>query len=271
MSLTQKDLEQLATTAETAARLAGRHALAQMNHVQAVRKNEGELVTQADTQCQQIIIGHIQKAYPDHGFIAEEGEKGRMFRQPPTGDPAVWWAVDPIDGTNNFAHGMPVFTVSIAALMDGEPVVGVVFQPATDSMFTAFRGGPARLNGHPIRVGEETVSPFTSVGLDSHFENELPNWACELIQKSRFRNFGTTALHMAYVAHGGLVAAVVCTPKLWDIAAGTALVEAAGGITTDWKGRKLFPIDLDRYDGRSFRVLTANAHAHPRLVEWLNA
>jgi len=271
MSLQEKDLSQMLETAVVAARLAGRHAMDKMNHVKATRKNESELVTQADTQCQQIIIRQIREVYPDHGFIAEEGEEGRMFRQPPRGKPAVWWAIDPIDGTNNFAHGIPVFAVSIAALSEGEPIVGVVFQPATNSMFTAFKGGEARFNGKPIVAGNELVGPFTSVGLDSHFENELPPWACELIRKSRFRNFGTTALHMVYVARGGLVAAVVCTPKLWDIAAGTVIVDAAGGITTDWKGKRLFPIDLDRYDGRSFQVLTANRKAHPKLIEWMNA
>jgi len=271
MSLQQKDLSQMLETAVAAARQAGRHAVKAMNHVKATRKNESELVTEADTQCQQIIIRQIREAYPNDGFIAEEGEKGKMFRQPPRGEPAVWWAIDPIDGTNNFAHGIPIFAVSIAALSEGEPVVGVVFQPAVDSMFTAFKGGEAHLNGKRIVAGDELVGPFTSVGLDSHFEEELPSWACDLIRESRFRNFGTTALHMAYVARGGLAAAVVCTPKLWDIAAGTVLVEAAGGITTDWKGRSLFPIDLDQYDGRSFQVLTANRKAHPRLVERMNA
>ena len=271
MSLEQQDLSQILETAVVAARLAGQHAMEQMSYVKAVRKNESELVTQADTQCQQIIIQQIRKTYPDHGFIAEEGENGGMFKRSPQGNPAIWWAIDPIDGTNNFAHGIPVFTVSIAALFEGEPIAGVVFQPATDSMFTAVKGSEAQLDGRRIFAGEEMMGPVTSVGLDSHFENELPPWACEIIRTSRFRNFGTTALHMAYVARGGLVAAVVCTPKLWDIAAGVVIADAAGAITTDWKGRKLFPISLDEYEGRSFQVLTANRKTHPKLVEWMNA
>ena len=271
MSLEQQDLSQILETAIVAARLAGQHAMEQMSYVKAVRKSESELVTQADTQCQQIIIRRIRETYPDHGFIAEEGEKGRLFKRPPLGDPAIWWAIDPIDGTNNFAHGIPIFTVCVAALLEGEPIVGVVFQPATDSMFTAVKGDEAHLDGRRIVAGEELIGPLTSVGLDSHFENDLPPWACDLIKASRFRNFGTTALHMAYVARGGLVAAVVCTPKLWDIAAGAVIAEAAGAITTDWKGQKLFPIDLDTYEGQSFQVLTANRKAHPKLIEWMNA
>jgi myo-inositol-1(or 4)-monophosphatase len=271
MSLEQKDLSQMLETAIVAARLAGQHAMEGMSYVKAVKKNESELVTQADAECQRIIISRIRETYPDHGFIAEEGEKGRMFKRSPQGEPAIWWVIDPIDGTNNFAHGMPIFTVSVAALFEGEPIVGVIFQPATDSMFTAVKGGEAQLDGRRIFAGQDLIGPYTSVGLDSHFEDDLPPWACEIIRSSRFRNFGTTALHMAYVARGGLVAAVVCTPKLWDIAAGYVIAEAADAITTDWKGKRLFPIDLDGYEGQPFRVLTANRKAHPKLIEWINA
>jgi myo-inositol-1(or 4)-monophosphatase len=271
MSLEQHDLSLILETAVVAARLAGQHAMEQMGCVEAVRKNESELVTRADAECQQIIIQRIRETYPDHGFIAEEGDKGKQFKRLPQSEPAIWWAIDPIDGTNNFAHGIPIFTVSVAALCEGEPTVGVVFQPATDSMFTAVKGGEAQLDGRRICAGEEQVGPYASVALDSHFEEDLPSWACEIIRESRFRNFGTAALHLAYVAKGGLVAAVTCTTKLWDIAAGVVIAEAAGAVTTDWKGAKLFPIDLNRYEGRPFQTLTANRKAHPQLIEWMNA
>lgn len=267
MSLEQKDLREMLETAVAAAKRAGRHAMKKMNHVQAVKKSENELVTQADAECQKIIIRRIQDSFPDHGFIAEEGEKGKMFRKAPTGNSAVWWAIDPIDGTNNFAHGIPIFAVSVGALSEGEPVVGVIFEPATDFLFTAVKGARAELNGRPIRTNEEGISPVTSVGLDSHFQGTLPSWATDLIRQSRFRNFGTTALHLAYIAEGGMVAAVMCTPKLWDIAAGIVIARAAGAIVTDWHGRDLFPIDLDRYEGQSFQVLAANPQTHPHLLD----
>ncbi len=270
MSLEQKDLSQILETAIVAARLAGQHAMEQMNYVQAVRKSDTELVTRADAECQQIIIQRIRETYPDHGFIAEEGEKGRLFKRPPQGEPAIWWAIDPIDGTNNYAHGVPIFAVSVAALYEGEPIVGVIFQPATENMFTAVKGGDAQLDGRRIVAGEELIGPITSVGLDSHFD-EVPPWACEIIKVSRFRNFGTTALHMAYVARGGLVAAVGCTPKLWDIAAGVVIAEAAEAVITDWKGEKLFPIDLDQYEGQTFQIVVANRKTHPRLIQLMSA
>jgi myo-inositol-1(or 4)-monophosphatase len=271
MSLEQKDLSLILETAIVAARLGGQHAMEAMSYVKATRKSDNELVTQADSECQQIIIQRIRETYPDHGFIAEEGDKGRLFKRPPMGEPAIWWAIDPIDGTNNYAHGIPVFTVSVAAMFEGEPLVGVIFEPATDNMYTAVKGGEAQLDGRRIVSGQEQIGPLASVGLDSHFDIEVPSWVCRVIQESRFRNFGTTALHMAFVAKGGLVGAVVCTPKLWDIAAGAAIAEAAGALTTDWKGEKLFPIDLDAYEGQPFQVLTANPKAHPRLIEYVNA
>jgi myo-inositol-1(or 4)-monophosphatase len=271
MSLEQKDLSQILETAIVAARLAGQHAMEQMNYVQAVKKSDTELVTRADSECQQIIIQRIREAYPDHGFIAEEGEKGKRFKRPPQGEPAIWWAIDPIDGTNNFAHGIPIFAVSVAALFEGEPIVGVIFQPAMESMFTAVKGEEAQLDGRHIAAGEELIGPLTSVGLDSHFDEDLPPWACEIIRASRFRNFGTTALQMAYVARGGLVANVASTPKLWDIAAGVVIAEAAEAVVTDWKGEKPFPVDLHRYEGQTFQIVAANRKVHPRLIELMNA
>ena len=271
MSLEQKDLSEILETALVAARLAGQHAMEQIHYARAVKKTENELVTQTDAECQRIIIQRIRETYPDHGFIAEEGDKGRLFKRPPLGEPTIWWAIDPIDGTNNFAHGIPIFTVSIAAMFEGEPIVGVIFQPATDSMFTGIKGGEAQLDGRRILASEDEISPVTHIGLDSHFEDFVPAWVCDIIRQSRFRNFGTTALHMAYVAKGGLVAAVVRTPKLWDIAAGVVIAEAAGAIVTDWHGGKIFPVDLDHYEGQTFQVLVSNRRTHPKLLEAINA
>jgi len=269
MSLEQKDLSQLLETAVVATRLAGQHAMEAMGYVKAEKKTDTELVTQADRECQQIIISRIKETYPDHGFIGEEGRQGNLFKQPPRGEPALWWAIDPIDGTNNFAHGMPVFAVSVAALFEGKPVVGVVFDPATDSMFTAVKDGQAQLNGRRLSTGETQIGKLTSVGLDSHFDDPLPGWVIEIIHQSRFRNLGTTALHLAYVAKGSLVATVVCTPKLWDIAAGAIIAEAAGAIVTDWQGQPIFPLKLDAYEGQAFRVLAANPKVHPAVLEMM--
>jgi len=270
MQLEQRDLSRILETAIVAARLAGQRAMEEINFIKVSVKNANELVTQTDARCQKIIIDRIKENFPDHGFIAEEGSQGKIFKQPPRGDQQLWWAIDPIDGTNNFAHRMLLFAISIAVLYEGEPIVGVIFEPATDSMFTAVKGGEAQLNSRRITASQETMDKFSSIGLDSHFDNGVPSWACEIIQRTRFRNLGTTALQLAYVAKGGLIATIASDPKLWDIAAGTVITEAAGAIVTDWQGKTIFPLDLESYEGRQFQVLTANKKVQPKLLELLN-
>ena len=270
MVVEQRDLRSMLETAIVAARLAGQRAMEEINYIKASVKNSTELVTEADRRCQEIIISRIKEDYPDHGLIAEEGEEGRIFKQAPRGNGAFWWIIDPIDGTNNFAHRMLFFTVSIAVMHEGEPIVGVIFEPATDSMYTAVKGGDAQLDGRRIMASEEAMDKFASVGLESHFGDGAPKWACEIMTRTRFRNLGTTALQLAYVAKGSMVATIANTPKLWDIAAGAIINEAAGSMVTNWQGGKIFPVDLDSYDGHKYQVVVANKKVHPEIVELLN-
>ena len=269
MKLEQRDLSSMLETAIVAARLAGQRAMEEINYIKVSVKNSNELVTQADGRCQKIIIDRIKENYPDHGFIAEEGEEGKMFKQPPRGRDPLWWVIDPIDGTNNFAHRMLFFTVSIAVMHEGEPIIGVIFEPATDSMFTAVTGREAQLNGRRIMASEEAIDQFASVGLESHFENGAPSWACELMERTRFRNLGSTALQLAYVAKGSMVATIANTPKLWDIAGGVVINQAAGSVITNWQGGEIFPVDLASYDGHKYQVIVANKKVHPEVVELL--
>jgi myo-inositol-1(or 4)-monophosphatase len=271
MVLEQKDLSRMLETAIVAARLAGQRAMEELSFIKASVKNGRELVTQADARCQQIIVERIKETYPDHGFIAEEGGEGRIFKQPPRGAELLWWVVDPIDGTNNFAHRILLFTVSIAVMYQGEPIVGVIFEPATESMFTAVKGGEAQLNGRRITASEEKMNEFSSVGLDSHFDDGVPAWACEIIQRTRFRNFGTTALQLAYVAKGSLVATIVSDPKLWDIAAGALIAESAGAVVSNRQGSKIFPVELDSYEGQELDVMAANKKVHAELLKLLKS
>jgi myo-inositol-1(or 4)-monophosphatase len=270
MVLEQRDLSGMLETAIVAARLGGQRAMEELSFIKVSIKNNSELVTQADAQCQQIIINRIKETYPDHGFIAEEGDEGKIFKQPPQGAELFWWVIDPIDGTNNYARQMLLFTVSIAVMHKGEPIVGVIFDPATDSMFTAVKDGEAQLNGRRITAGEETMNAFSSVGLDSYFDDGVPGWACEIMQRTRFRNLGTTALQLAYVAKGSLIATIVNRPKLWDIAAGALIAEAAGAIVSDWQGGKIFPVDLDSYQGQELQTIAANKKVHKEILEIIN-
>ena len=273
VALDNIELSKMLETAIVAARLAGQRAMEEIHYTKTTVKSPDQLVTETDIRCQQLIIDRIKQTYPDHGFIAEEGPDGRLFKQAPRGDRRIWWAIDPIDGTTNFAHQVPIFGVSVGALFEGEPIVGVIFEPATDAMYTAVKGGEAQLNGRRITVSDEDLSQFAGLALDSHldFDGKVPDWVDQIIKQCRFRNFGTTAGHFGAVAKGGFVAMILNTPKLWDIAAGAAIIESAGGLITNWQGAKLFPVDCDVYDGRSFQTLAANKTVHAKLLEMLQS
>lgn len=166
---------------------------------------------------------------------------------------------------------MLLFAVSIAVLYEGESIVGVIFEPATDSMYTAVKGGDAHLNNRRITASVSAMDKFSSVGLDSHYDNGVPSWTCEIMKRTRFRNLGTTALQLAYVAKGGLIATIASDTKLWDIAAGTLIAEAAGAVVTDWQGEKIYPIDLEKYETRQFPIIAANKKVHPEILELLKS
>jgi myo-inositol-1(or 4)-monophosphatase len=268
MDINQVDLNWMLEVASVAARLAGQRAMEEINFTKSSVKNSAELVTQTDLRCQKIIIDRIKENYPDHGFIAEEGDSGKLFKQAPRGQP-IWWVIDPIDGTNNYAHRILSFTVSVAAMYEGRSIVAAIFEPATESMFTAVKDGPALFNTTTIAAADETLTEYASVAVDSHFDNRFTPAVCDLIRKTRFRNFGTTALHLAYVGKAGLVGMMASNAKLWDIAAGSLIVERAGGIVTDWQDRTLFPVDTDSYNGAPFDILAANKTTHPQLLKLL--
>jgi len=272
MLLEHRHISRMLETGIVAARLAGQRAMEEINYIKAsIKSNKSEMVTETDRRCQQIIVERIKETYPDHGFIAEEGGKDKIFKQAPRGTEPIWWVIDPLDGTNNFAHRMLFFTISIAVMHEGGPIAGVIFEPATDSMFTAVKSLETQLNGRRITAGKEKMDKFSSVGLDSHFDNNVPDWACEIMLKTRFRNLGSTALQLAYVANGSLIGAIHSCPKLWDIAAGILIAETAGAVVSDWQGGKIFPVDLDNYEGQEMQVIAANKKVHPELLGLLKS
>lgn len=267
MSVSHTDLSQMLETAVVAARLAGQRSMEELRFVRKSRKSNNELVTQADPICQKIIIDCIRENYPDHGFLCEEGPNGQLYRIAPRGDEAVWWIIDPIDGTNNFANSLLCFCVSIAAMLEGQPLLGVVFDPATDSMYSSAQDMDALLNGSRIVVNDDDIGPFASFAIDSHTHPQTDSAVKQIMQSTRFRCLGSTALHMAYVARGAMIGMVSTSARLWDIAAGAVLVERAGGIVSDLKGNKLFPVNPQTYNMERFSTLAATAKIYPKALE----
>lgn len=266
MTLSQTELSRMLETAVVAARLAGQRAMEELRYISRSVKNGSELVTQADPICQKIIIDRIRETYPDHGFLAEEGTDGKPLKWMPRGDEAIWWIIDPIDGTNNYANGLLCFSVSIAAFYEGYPVVAVIFDPASDSMFTAVRDGDALLNTVRISVSDDQISRFSQFGIDST-PHPLTNDAVgKLFGQCRIRCLGSTALNLAYVAKGALIGAITTSARLWDIAAGVLLITQAGGKVTDLNGNLIGPINIEQYEGKQYPILSSNSKARAELL-----
>jgi myo-inositol-1(or 4)-monophosphatase len=270
MALDHKDLGFLLETAIVAARLAGQRAMEEINYIKATPKSSSELVTDTDVRCQQIIIDTIKQNYSDHGFLAEEGKNGSLFKQSPRSGQDIWWVIDPIDGTNNFAHRILDFTVSIAVMDHGRPAIGVIYEPATDSMFTAAGDAPPQYNTRRIEANDSGLTVYETIGIESLYTDSVPNWLTFLLKTLRCRSLGSSALHLAYVAKGSFIAAIIEKPKLWDIAAGAFLAESAGAIVSDWQGKPLWPVDMNNYTGESIKTLAANKKVHKKLVDLIN-
>ncbi|MCE5286257.1 MAG: inositol monophosphatase [Pelosinus sp.] len=187
-----------------------------------------DLVTEIDQQSEKMILGFIREIYPDHAILAEES--GR-FEQ----DSEYLWIVDPLDGTTNYAQGLPIFSISIALEYQGETVLGVVYSSVTDQMFTAIKGQGAYLNG--IRIGVSTKQELLDCVLATGFPydiTETPHnniaYFNELVLKTRaVRRMGSAAYDLALVAAGRFDGFWEMNLSPWDVAAGMLLVTEAGG------------------------------------------
>jgi len=230
----------LLTVMTNAAFKAGRSLARDFGEVQNLQvslKGPGDFVTNADHKAEKIIKEELREARPDFGFLMEEsGEiKGK--------DPQNRWIVDPLDGTNNFLHGLPHFCTSVALERENEIVAGVIYNPATDELFTAERGQGAYANDKVrMRVGGRrelnaclvgTYIPH--LGKKGHRQALLEQQAV-MRQVSGVRCSGSTALDLAYVAAGRMDAVWQRGPEAWDFAAGMIIIRESGGLVTDLDG-----------------------------------
>ena len=261
------DYQELLIVAQDAARMAGNHALSILGHAQIEYKPGHHIVTQADRQCQQIITEIIGQRYPHHGFIGEEGPDGQLFKQPPSHGDSIWWIIDPIDGTRNFAYGVPQFCVSIAAMKGGVPVIGVIYDPNTQMMFSTHTDAQAVCNGSPMRCSDAPLNSETQVGFTSRAPADFSQAIDRLGKRCIAMNLGTIALHLTYVALGAYAAAFIWDISLWDIAAGALIAENAGATLTDFDATPIFPIDCGTYSGQNIPLIVGGPKAHAHLLD----
>ncbi|QEG20887.1 inositol monophosphatase family protein [Mariniblastus fucicola] len=223
-------------------------------------KKQG-LVTVADVEAEAAIMEVIRGSFPDHAFLAEESAA--------TGDnPDHLWVIDPLDGTNNFAFGIPHFAVSIAYIENGKPAVGVVLDPVRDEQFVAVRDGGASLNGKPIHVCESTGIDSAIVGTGFYYDRgEMMSQTLRCIETlfrhdiQGLRRMGAASLDLAYVACGRFGAFFELTLSPWDFAAAQLMVTEAGGQITNCSGRE---IGLEATD-----VLATNGRLHAEMMQLL--
>ncbi|HUR17232.1 MAG TPA: inositol monophosphatase family protein [Candidatus Limnocylindrales bacterium] len=226
-----------------AARRAGRIQMERYERLERiVHKSEHDVVTEVDEMSEQLIISSIRSAYPHDGFLAEEsGTTAAIAPVSQSGvesdvDPAAQrvWIIDPLDGTVNYANGIPVFCVSIGLVIGGQPVLGVVYDPTRDELFTAQAGHGARLDDQPIRQPQkEKLSDYVvSIALSRVGWSDRERKVRRRIRVSR--SMGSAALALAYVGNGRFDAFIQSGGlSLWDIcAAGLIAVEGGATVTT---------------------------------------
>jgi myo-inositol-1(or 4)-monophosphatase len=225
-------------------------------------KGEINLVTEADKMSEDLIIGAIHRKFPDHGILSEESPAI-------TGAGKLRWIIDPLDGTTNYAHGFPVFCVSIALEKEGKVILGVVYDPMREEMFVARHGKGAYLNGKKI-----SVSPVKNISrslLATGFpydirdskNNNLDYFNSMAVNVQAIRRAGAAALDLAYLAAGRFDGFWELKLKPWDTAAGCLLVTEAGGVISDIAGKK--------WDLYSPDLLASNGLIHKQMIKVLRS
>jgi myo-inositol-1(or 4)-monophosphatase len=251
--------------AEEAARL-GAGILEQWRSKFSVReKGRADLVTEADLASQKAIQAFLKERFPDHDFLGEEDPGAKEGRGPAIDAPPTW-IVDPLDGTSNYVHDVPAYCVSIGLMVAGELVVGVIYDPRLNELFSAATGLGATLNGKPIAVSETHLmaNAMMSTGFPPDPDKQERNllwWKKFTYQAQALRRTGSTALNMAYVSCGRFDAYWAFDNFAWDVAAGVVLVREAGGLVSRISGDKCDPFQQD--------LVCANPTLHGLLIDSL--
>jgi myo-inositol-1(or 4)-monophosphatase len=220
----------------------------EVQNLQVSLKGPADYVSQADRKAETIIKTELMRARPTYGFMGEESSEQKGT------DGAHRWIVDPLDGTTNFLHGMPHFAVSIALERNGEIVAGVIYNPSTDELYTAERGGGAFLNDRRLRVAARKAMSDAVIGTGvphlgrGHHGKFLVELRHVMGECAGIRRMGAAALDLAYVAAGRLDGFWETPLEPWDMAAGILLIREAGGFVSDTKG------GTDMFGSRSVAV-----------------
>jgi len=257
---------------EHAARVGGRVLRDMLGKVGVREKGRADLVTDADFAAQKAICDLVLGTYPDHAFLGEEIDENhhRFTPRPERGinSSCFRWIVDPLDGTTNFVHGVPLFASSVALAHGNDVICGTVYIPILEECFTTAKGQGAFLNGEPIRTSNVTEfsEALASVSFPTTTESDSP----DLLAFLKFlpitqaiRRTGSTAINLAYIAAGRFDLMTCYGSNAWDVAAGVLLVREAGGVISDPSGG---PFDLDK----GATLASATKTLHDKTVQLIN-
>ncbi len=247
-----------------AAKEAGKFLKKNLGKVRQIDLKSGQernLVTEIDKKSEELIVNIIKKHYPNHDILAEESGSKHGSKSD------YKWIIDPLDGTTNFTHGLPIFCVSIGLERKGEIILGAIYDPNFDELFTAEKGRGAFLNGRRLRVSttKELKSSLLVTGFPYNI-NENPDHCIEhfvnfLLNAQAIRRMGSAALDLAYVAAGRYDGFWEVNLNPWDMAAGVLLVKEAGGEITNFTGT-----DINIYGKQ---IVASNKSIHKEMLEIL--
>lgn len=257
------ELNEYAQTAIKTARKAGKMLReGQKRPLDIEKKGKINLVTDMDRKSERIITEMIGERFPEHNIVAEEGTEVDHHS-------GYVWYIDPVDGTTNYAHGLPWYAVCIGLFKDGEPYCGVVYNPANDELFAGQRGVGAFLNGERLHVSDRSdISESLLVTGFPYYKMERPervlrNFESIFMECRGIRRFGSAALDMCYVAAGKYQGYWEEGLKPWDTAAGLIVLLEAGGMITDYDG--------GRFSIFSDTLAASNGKIHDRMLRLLRS
>lgn len=259
------DLEKISQSVSELARKAGafiREEGRTFSREKVEQKGFNDLVSYVDKGAEELIVQGLGEILPHAGFITEEGTKADSGKE-------LTWIVDPLDGTTNFVHGIPVYAVSIALANRNEILVGVVYEINLDECFAAYKGSIATCNGQPIRVSKsaELANSLVATGFPYDGGGKTDKYLDLLkffLQNSHgLRRLGSAAVDLCYVACGRVEGYLEYNLQSYDVAAGTLIVQQAGGKVTDLKGGNNFI-----FGGQ---ILASNGKVHQELLDAVDA
>ena len=257
--MTAPDPVFLATATEIVLRAGDIQMARRVSGFHVEKKGEIDLVTEVDLECERVCREVIAERFPDHDILAEE-----LSRPGERASSRYRWVFDPVDGTTNYAHGLPIFCASLALEIDGRAEIGAVYDPSRRELFTAERGVGAFLNGVPLRVSstETLIDSLLVTGFpyDVHARTSelLELFGAFLATARAVRRLGSAALDLCYVAAGRFDGFWEKTLKPWDVAAGALIAAEAGGRVTGMDG--------SQFDPAAAHLLASNGRIHDAML-----